>query len=115
MNTKLGIDELREAADRAEREAQQAMRERAAAVTRSQEALRAASKARQKYVRARRAHSRLFSMLSDLQAFTRRARHRHAFGHRPSASSRVVSICKGLHRRGSDVATDGGTRNGRHS
>jgi FtsZ-binding cell division protein ZapB len=52
MNTKLGIDELREAADRAEREAQQAMRERAAAVTRSQEALRAAARARQKYLRA---------------------------------------------------------------
>jgi hypothetical protein len=52
MNTKLGIDELRVLADEAESLAQQAMRERAAAVARSQEALRAASKARQKYVRA---------------------------------------------------------------
>lgn len=46
------IDELRRIADKAEREAQQAMRDRQAAVTRSQEALRAASRTRQKYLRA---------------------------------------------------------------
>jgi hypothetical protein len=46
------IDQLKALADEAEIEAQAAMRDRRAAVTRSQEALRAAAKARQKYLRA---------------------------------------------------------------
>jgi FtsZ-binding cell division protein ZapB len=51
MNAK-SIDELRAAADAAEHEAQEAMRDRKAAIARSAEALRKAGKARQKLVRA---------------------------------------------------------------